>query len=93
MKKFLAALTVLAVLVIVVPTFAVGEWVKCAGCHGLGWVPCPPNIPALIYRRDEKGRQIRVPPYQRPCPTCSGNGKRKCPVCGGSGKRYIQLAP
>ena len=93
MKIFLAALTVLVVLTTAVPTFAVGKQVKCGGCHGSGWVPCQPNTPVFNYRRDKKGRQVRVPPYYRPCPTCGGTGKRRCPVCGGRGERYIQVAP
>lgn len=93
MKKIIAVLTVLVTLAVAIPTFAAGKMIKCGGCYGSGWVPCPPNIPAFNYRRDEKGRKVRVPPYQRPCFKCRGTGRIKCSSCGGRGEKYIQVSP
>lgn len=78
MKKLLCVLTVLAILVTAIPTFAAGK--KCANCNGSGKIKVQRNVPVFNYRIDKKGKKVRVPPLFKTkcdiylCPSCHGKG-------------------
>ena len=92
MKKIIAAFIALAILAVAIPTFAAMKEVKCPICYGLGRCQtCQGRgyFVAYNWKRDEKGRQVRVPPYQRRCHICYGSGR--CKNCQGTGKRKIYI--
>lgn len=89
MKKFIALLMVSAILSIAVTTFAASKSVTCPTCHGKRWVPCQSYIAVFNWKRNDKGKKVRVPPYTKPCPHCHATGKKRCTNCGGTGKKVI----
>ena len=91
MKKFLTFLLVLVMLAIAVPTFAALKEVTCPVCYGSGWGSCPRFEVAFNYKRNDKGKKVRVPPYQKRCHICGGSGKKRCTNCNGTGKRRIYI--
>ncbi|MBE8950462.1 MAG: hypothetical protein SR3Q1_07680 [Quinella sp. 3Q1] len=87
MKKIIAVLTVLVVLVAAVPTFAAMHEVTCRSCYGSG--KCQTcrgtgKVAAYNFERDKRGKKVRVPPYYRKCYICFET--KKCQHCRGKGK-------
>ena len=79
MKKFIALLTMFAVIAIAFPAFAKSR--PCSVCHGAGKVIHKQTVPVFNYRYDRKtGKNIRIPPYSRVqsrvdvCRGCKGKG-------------------
>ena len=86
MKKFIAFLTVFAVIAVAVPTFAAMKEVKCTECHGSRkCTHChgKGKIPSYnLNNPKDKGKYST-------CYVCHGNGK--CNRCHGRGKKRIQV--